>query len=585
MVGDRTPIERSVESKARAPTTGMDEGTNNAVLEALLVSLDAHAYFPQGFLPMPWHDRMAEDTRSTMTRENDGKFRLMFERSADAILLLDTNTNMFVEYNQATLDMLRCTREELSALHPSALSPPTQPDRRESFEKANEMIATALRNGNHRFEWVHRSPHRDDFPVEVLLTPLSLRQDPVMLVVWRDITDRKRSEEALRQFQKLESVGLLAGGIAHDFNNLLTVISAHLELARIRISDENAVARHLDAVEDALRKAADLTRQMLAYSGRGPASVEVFDLGRLVREMMQLLRMSVSMRITIACEAPGSNSTVELDRAQTEQVIMNLISNAVEAIGDADGTIAVRVRRNSLDAETLARDFAGQNVSPGEKITLEVEDTGQGMSPEVVARIFDPFFSTKRAGRGLGLSAVLGILNAQAAGIHVQSRVGVGTTFQIVFPASRATVAEPPRVNETPRCGVGEVLLVDDEEIVRSSLAGILESLGFTVIQAADGQEAIEVFYANRARIVAVLMDLTMPRMDGYTAFLKLREIDPSVKVILSSGWSETAVAECFAACPPSAVILKPFTREQLKATFDRLGLMTAVADLPSYSG
>ena len=500
------------------------------------------------------------------------RFRLMFERSADAILLLDTATNLFVEYNQATLDMLRCTREELSALHPSVLSPPRQPDGRESFEKANEMIAIAVHTGSHRFEWMHRSPHRDDFPVEVLLTPLPLGTAPMIVVVWRDITERKRSEEALRQTQKLESVGVLAGGIAHDFNNLLTAILGHLHLARVEVTGR--AAAHLDTMEHAVLRAADLTRQMLAYSGRGQFVIEAIDLGQVVKEMVDLFGVSVPKGVRLVCELDEDVPLIDADRAQTQQVIMNMITNAGEAMGQGQGTIAVRVRRMVLDEQTLRAHLPGQNVRAGPAVLLEVQDQGLGMTPEVQARMFDPFFSTKGPGRGLGLSALLGILKAHGAGVQVRSQVGVGTSFEIFFPASTAArkISAPVPESRVQR-GKGAVLLVDDERNVRASLRGVLEYLGFIVIEAADGFEAVEIFREKRGLITWVLMDLTMPRMDGYTTFLKLREIEPGVVVILSSGWAETEIAGRFGSGQPSGFLPKPFTTRALEALLARLGL------------
>ena len=503
----------------------------------------------------------------------DAKFRLMFERSADAILLLDTSTNLFVEYNQATLHMLRCTREELSALHPSVLSPRCQPDGRESFEKANEMIAVAMGAGSHRFEWVHCSPHREDFPVEVLLTPLPLGNTPMIVVVWRDISDRKRNEDALRQAQRLESVGVLAGGIAHDFNNLLTVMVGHLNLARADVS--GPAVTHLDMMEQAVLKAADLTRQMLAYSGKGQFLIEPIDLGRLVTEMVDLLRVSVPKDVRLLCELADAVPMVEADRAQAQQVIMNLITNAGEAISEGAGTIIVRVGKTYLDEEKAEKELPGQGLRPGPKVLLEVEDTGHGMTPEIEARIFDPFFSTKESGRGLGLSALLGILKAHGAGFRIRSRVGAGTSFQIVFPAStaiRSAGIAPP--THPPQRGEGTVLLVDDEQNLRRCLRGMLGGLGFAVIEAANGAEAIELFRAQREKISWVLMDLTMPGMDGHAAFSRLREIDPNVLVVLSSGWAESDVAARFASCRPAAFLPKPFTSLELETALGKLGLV-----------
>ncbi len=517
-------------------------------------------------------------TSRFLDREGDAAFRLMFERSADAILLLDTETNRFVEYNQATLDMLGCSREELSALHPSELSPPTQPDGRDSYEKANEMIATAIREGSHRFEWTHCSPHRDEFPVEVLLTPLVLGPLPLLVVVWRDITERKRSERALQQAQKLESVGVLAGGIAHDFNNLLTAMLGHLHLARSVVEPGHPAASHLDTLEQGILRAADLTRQLLAYGGRAAFQVESVELGRLAREMADLFSVAVSKRVALTWEI-GDAPAVRADRAQAQQVIMNLLTNASEAIADADGRVTLRVGAVEVDAATLERDFPGQGLEPGTMVVLEVEDTGRGMGPDQIERIFDPFYSTKQPGRGLGLSALRGILKAHGAGVAVRSRVAQGTTFRTLWPARDTPAPVPaPRASAAARTegsrGSGTVLLVDDEDLVRKAVRLLLESLGFAVLEAADGDAAIECYRRERSRISWVLMDLTMPHRDGHAAFLELRRIDPDVLVVLSSGWAEDEVAARFAAAPPSGFLQKPFTITELEDRLGRLGLL-----------
>ncbi|MBI1944968.1 MAG: response regulator [Deltaproteobacteria bacterium] len=501
----------------------------------------------------------------------DARFRLMFERSADAILLLDTEANLFVEYNQAALDMLRCSREELSALHPSVLSPSTQPDGASSFTKANEMIATAMRNGSHRFEWIHRSPHREDFPVEVLLTPLPLGDVPIIVVVWRDITERLRSEEALRQAQRLESLAVLAGGIAHDFNNLLAAMTGHLQAVR-DLAKDAVVVEHVTQVEHAVGRAASLTRQLLAYGGHGTVAKEPVDLGELVREIVDLLRISLPPGVQVACTLGDGLALVEADRGQLQQVIMNLVTNAGEAMGTSDGSITVRVVGRSLSEDDVQRDFLGQGLRPGSVVCLEVADTGVGMSPEVQARIFEPFFSTKASGRGLGLSALRGIVRAHHGGVHLQSAPARGTTFRVALPASGLTRVEAgPRPARRAR-GQGTVLVVDDEVSVRRSLSLMLRSLGFDVMEADSGERALELYAEHGRSIAWVLMDVTMPRMDGHATFLELRRRDPAVTVVLCSGWAEEELLQRFADQPPSAVVAKPFAVAELLAVLERLG-------------
>ena len=492
--------------------------------------------------------------------EDDARFRLFFERSSDAILLLDTSTNQFVQYNAATLEMLRCTREELAALHPSALSPPQQPDGRDSFSKADEMIALAVARGNHRFEWTHCSPHRADFPVEVVLTPVTKGKTPVLMVVWRDITERKRTEEAQLKTQKLESLALLASGIAHDFNNLLTAMMGNLALARHEVPPDSAATEYLRHLESAVQRAAHLTRQMLAYSGKGTFNVEPMDLGREVRDMAGLLASSVPKGVRLLYELEEGVPPVKADGTQIEQVIMNLVINAAESIGEAGGTITLRTSLVTLDEAHLNGDFEEQGLRAGTFVRLEVQDTGEGMSPEVQARIFDPFFSTKKSGRGLGLSALLGIVKAHQGGVRVQSSAGRGTTFTIYLPTTTEPMKRAPLSLGELMLGKGDtVLLVEDEPMVRRSSRGLLEKLGFTVLEAADGVEAVEVFQAQRHSVRWVLMDLTMPRMDGHTAFLELQRIEPAVKVILCSGWAGAEVAGRFRDHPPAGFLSKPF--------------------------
>ena len=509
-------------------------------------------------------------------QEDEARFRLFFERSSDAILLLDTATNQFVQYNAATLEMLRCTREELASLHPSVLSPTLQPDGQDSFIEANQMIATAVERGSHRFEWTHCSPHREAFPVEVVLTPVTEGDSPMLMVVWRDITERRRTEEAQRRTQKLESLGLLAGGIAHDFNNLLTAMTNNLALARVELPRGCPALEYLEHMEAAAQKAAHLTRQMLAYSGQGTFTVAPMDLGGGVREMADLLAASVPKGVRLVYELQAGLPPVNADSAQLEQVIMNLVINAAESIANGPGTITLSTALVNLDHGQITRDFDGQELHAGPHLQLRVKDTGSGMAPPVKARMFDPFFSTKKSGRGLGLSALLGIVKAHKGGVAVETAEGDGTSFSIFLPASTAPL---PRVvvpvpTELPRVKGGCVLLVEDEPMVRRSTKGLLEALGFTVIEASDGDEAIAVFKEKHETLGWVLMDLTMPRMDGHTAFLALQKINPAVKVLLSSGWAPSVVAARFRDHPPAGFLAKPFVLADVLAALHSLGVL-----------
>ena len=391
------------------------------------------------------------------------------------------------------------------------------------------------------------------------------------LGIFADISERRRSEEAMRQAQKLESLGVLAGGIAHDFNNLLSAMLGNLNMAQMKQPIGAATAPYLDNMEGTIRKAAELTRQMLAYSGKGRFVVEPLDLSRRVGEITHLLAVSISKKVHLEYElAPGLPS-IEADPAQLQQIVMNLVTNASEAIGERDGTIRISTGRRHIQAHELGTTFAGQGLEAGSHVTLRVEDTGCGMEPQVLARIFDPFFSTKGSGRGLGLSAMLGILRGHRAGIEIQSEPGRGSAFQVHFRASEAAVPAEEEAGSGSKAGRfhGKVLLVDDEPELRFSYGSMLQHLGFQVVAARDGREALERF--SPREFTLIFMDLTMPRMDGQEAFFQMKARDPEVKVVLASGYSEGEALQTLHGLRPAAFIQKPFSFQVLTRVLENV--------------
>jgi PAS domain S-box-containing protein len=386
-----------------------------------------------------------------------------------------------------------------------------------------------------------------------------------------DITARRSLEAQIQQAQKLESLGVLAGGIAHDFNNLLTAVLGNLNLAQFSLNPESPAAPFLENAEKAVQKASDLTRQMLAYSGRGRFVVKLHDVNEVVQEMAHLLQVSISKKALLKVHLEPGLPPIEADGAQFQQVVMNLVTNASDALGDGEGAIALTTGTVDLDAEAIAARFPTQQVAPGRYVTLEVRDTGQGMSPEVMARIFDPFFTTKATGRGLGLSAMLGILRGHRAGLEIHSEVGRGSTFRIYFPAAkgRAVGGEArERAGASPLKGT--VLLVDDEPAVLETLGPALETLGFRVLLARDGTEAVAQFQADPAGIDLVLMDLTMPRMDGREAFQAIRGIRPDARVVLSSGYTEQESVQSIMGQGLAGFLQKPYTLRILQETLQK---------------
>jgi len=406
------------------------------------------------------------------------------------------------------------------------------------------------------------------------------RSFPVGKVIYaaaRDITDRKRAEEErlelesrIQHAQKLESLGVLAGGIAHDFNNLLVAILGHADLALADMSDAAPQRHNMEEIRTAAKRAAELTNQMLAYSGKGRFVVKSILLNEIVEEMGHLLEATVSKKIVLRCDLAENLPPVEVDVSQMRQIVMNLVTNAAEAIGDRSGVVTISTGLMEASAEYLAGSYVPSNIAPGWYVCLEVSDTGCGMDEETRSRLFDPFFTTKMAGRGLGLAAVLGIVRGHEGAIKVYSEPGCGTTFRMLLPAGDrpAEDLDGPGAAECGFRGEGTVLVVDDEESVRSLAKMMLERFGFKVLTAANGREGVDVFSEHHEEIRAVLLDMTMPRMNGEEAFRELRRIRPDVKVVLTSGYNEQDATNRFRGKGLAGFIQKPFTLSALESQF-----------------
>jgi len=406
---------------------------------------------------------------------------------------------------------------------------------------------------------------------EARAIPMEPDFDPSPSVLWaaRDITERENQEAALRQSQKLESLGLLAGGIAHDFNNLLTAILGHVSLGRLALEEGRDPARHLDHMEGSIRLAADLARRLLAYSGRTSPEVQSLDLNALVRDMSALLGVSHSKLVRLEVDLEPDLPPVQGDQVQVQQVILNLVTNAGEAIGERPGRVRLRTRLSRLDSGLLDQRMPAQDLAPGTFVTLAVEDDGCGMTEEVLARIFDPFFTTKNAGRGLGLSALRGILRTHHAGFEIASRVGQGTTVTLHFPAEEDPAPAP--VVDAGAAGArsaawGTLLLAEDEPTIRDLAAQMVERIGFQPLPAEDGEAAWTLFQAHREAIRAVLLDLTMPRRSGAEVYALIRALDPGLPILLCSGYSREAVPDAQGPDEPRGFLQKPFSFAQLEA-------------------
>jgi signal transduction histidine kinase len=419
-----------------------------------------------------------------------------------------------------------------------------------------EAAVEAMKAGAHDYVLKHRLGR---------LVP-AVRRELRESVVRRE---RRALEEQLRRAQKLESLGLLAGGVAHDFNNLLTGIMGNASLVMETAYLEAGVRGMLQDIIRASERAADLTRQLLAYAGKGRFVVERVDASAVVRDISELIRASVPRTVDLSLELHPDLPPLEGDPTQIQQLAMNLILNAVEATGERPGRVRVSTGIHDIGPSETVTQFRPDPLPPGRYVKIQVSDNGCGMTEAVKGQIFDPFFTTKFTGRGLGLSAALGIVRGHRGGIAVESAEGAGSTFNVLMPAV-AFLTAPKDAGRgasaavAVETGAGVILIVDDEDLVRRAARATLEHFGYTVFEAADGRDGADLFSRLHDRISAVLLDLTMPRMDGHAVWQYIRGIRPDMTVVISSGFEESDAMRQFTEDPGLLFLKKPFTAAAL---------------------
>ncbi len=379
-----------------------------------------------------------------------------------------------------------------------------------------------------------------------------------------DVSEREAFQKQLLHGQKLESLGVMAGGIAHDFNNLLTAILGNVSQAQAELSQTDPSQAVLQEAVKAADRAAMLTKQLLAYAGKTTLQPVPIKLSEHVREIAELLRAAISKKVSLVLDLDEDLPAVLVDPAQIQQLVMNLVVNGAEACGDRPGTVRMRTSTSKVDENNSDSNRSFGELAPGTYVCLEVSDDGIGMYPETREQIFDPFFSTKFAGRGLGLAAAIGIVRSHNGSISVESTPGKGSVFRVLLPAS--AVEDAPRIPDQTEevFGDGSILVVDDEPLVLRAAGRALERLGYRVVTANSGSAAIDYFSDHGNDVDCVLLDMTMPDMDGRETFEKLRHIRPGVPVILTSGYSEVAAAERFDGNGPAGFIQKPYTIQGL---------------------
>jgi PAS domain S-box-containing protein len=505
-------------------------------------------------------------------QDSETLYRTLFEQLPDGIVLWEVSPLKPLQFNTAAHSLLDYSREEFSLLTV------TDFDAAQGLNDLAAVQETLRQEGTVSFETVHRTKSGESRLMFITLRIIELADRPMILAMHRDISERKRLEDErlhleqqLLHAQKLESLGVLAGGIAHDFNNILMAIMGNADLALMRINKESPAVENLHRIEQSAARAADLAKQMLAYSGKGKFVIENLDINRLLEEMLHMLEVSISKKAVLRFNLHQPLPPVEADATQMRQIIMNLVINASEAIGDKSGVIAVTTGCMDCDHRYLKDVWLDENLIVGTYVYLEISDSGCGMDKETLSKIFDPFFTTKFTGRGLGMAAVLGIVRGHKGAIKVYSELGKGTSFKILLPAS----GRPVDLSSHDSCednwkGSGTVLLVDDEKTVLGIGTEMLEELGFTVITANDGREALKVF-ASTPEIAFVIMDLTMPHMDGEQCFRELRQLKPDIRVMVSSGYNEQEVTHKFMGKGLAGFIQKPYRLSTLKEAIRNL--------------
>jgi len=387
--------------------------------------------------------------------------------------------------------------------------------------------------------------------------------------------ERRRMQHQLLQAQKLESVGLLAGGIAHDFNNLLTSILGGASNALVELPPDHKSRASVENVVLAARRAAGLTRQLLAYSGKGSYEIKPINISKMVTEIGTLLTTAIPKNVELKNKTQKNLPNIEADEVQVQQVLMNLIINGAEAIGEEKGSVAVSTGVQELTEPMMTSLLETGSITPGSYVYIEIVDSGCGMTEETLSKIFDPFFSTKLAGRGLGLAAVIGIVRSQKGGIQVQSKPNEGTKFRVFFPVSDAkSLNEEEEILDFR--GKGLVLLVDDDHAVRLVVRQMFERFGFTVVEAENGRVGVNLLLKHEKEVCLVLLDLAMPVLSGEEAFREMRQLSPELPIIFTSGFDETEATRRFVSEDVTRFLQKPFN------SHDLAGKLSLLLDKPT---
>jgi two-component system, cell cycle sensor histidine kinase and response regulator CckA len=497
-------------------------------------------------------------------RQSEEKFRTAFFTSPDSISINRIADGMYISINKGFTLVTGYSEEDVRGRTSFEI------DIWENPEDRKRLVEGLRKNGVvENIETRFRIKNGSILTGLVSASLIDIDGQQCHMLITRDITEHKKTEQLLHDVQRRESIGVLSSGIAHDFNNLLGIMMGNVSLAQTSLSEHHPAFTNLTKALSAMERAAELTRQILAYSGKGKFHIRTIDIAALVREHVSLFNISLPKNVKLVTELPSSPVLVNGDAAQIEQIVMNLIINGGEAIGERKGAVTVTLSQMMLtsgDLRPYGR-ITNTALKQGQYALLEVSDTGVGMSRETMDKIFDPFFTTKFTGRGLGLSAVMGIIRGHEGGIMMESTEGAGTTFRIALPICTAPIAIDDRLEEDSPSEAPlttTVLIIDDEAEIAEIAKEMLEVADYTTIVSLNPLEAIEVYRKQRSSIGLVLLDLTMPEMSGKEVVETLQAIDPAVRIIISSGYTEEEVAKKIGALKAAAFIQKPYRLQSL---------------------
>jgi two-component system cell cycle sensor histidine kinase/response regulator CckA len=530
-----------------------------------------------------------EQELARLTRQH----RLILDAAGEGIAGLDAEGRISFT-NPAALDLLGATSEAVIGVDVHAVLLALEgPGHEDQPVSAFDDVLQGLRRrvaSNTRFKRADGTRFSADFTVNAMLDE---RGEVIGAVVtFSDCTERERAESERRKLQRqvemserLESVGLLAGGLAHDLNNMLTGIQGNAALALEELDGDGIVSRRLERVVSVCQRAGRLIDQVLTSSGRKGTSLSNVALPELLRETIEFLKPTLPSQVELTFDSRVDDLCVEADAGQVQQIFTNLLVNAVEAIGDQQGRIEAHLKPAMLSPAQLAEQFAGQSLVEGEYAMIEVIDNGCGMDARTLAHLFDPFFSQKGAGRGLGLAALRGILQSHRGGVRVDSQLGTGTRITLALPVSQSENANVEPESDPAESGIGQgrqratLLVIDDDPDVREVLRDMLVHSGYHVLQARDGDSGITVYQEHANEIDVVLLDLMMPGRSGAEVFETLRKLNGHAKIIIVSGYMQSNVAEQFADHPPFGILSKPFDHNRLLELIE-----SASADQPMRS-